>query len=211
MNRCASGGLKMGCRLRLCSVWHEALRICIVLRARYGRCPNQGLSAAMCTGGSHLGDKRRNVSKLTDWLAGGDRRLHQCSSSINDNFQWILTHKARSAHCISCVSQDSKASPHYPTLWLSALPRWPPAWYPATGRAISSKGRAMARLSAPWWSGRHAWSSWPKWTELMPLVACNRQSGSNPTPHIRILPLHGARPCVVLPNIAHELALEILL
>ncbi len=37
-----------------------------------------------------------------------------------------------------------------------------PAPCRATGKATSSKGLAMGRPSAPWWSGRRAWSSWPR-------------------------------------------------
>ena len=61
----------------------------------------------------------------------------------------------------------------------------PPARYPATGRVSSSREPARGRASAPWWSGRHAWLSWPGWTGRMREVAerASRRSSGMCPPH----------------------------
>ena len=42
------------------------------------------------------------------------------------------------------------------------------------------------------------------------LVACNRQSGSDPMPRIGVFPLHGFRGRIVLPDIAHDFPFQIM-
>jgi hypothetical protein len=48
------------------------------------------------------------------------------------------------------------------------------------------------------------------WRCAVTLVDCNRQSGSDPMPGIGVLPLHGFRGLIVLPDIAHDFPFQIL-